>query len=204
MSKLSIKANLKDSGCLILASGSPRRTQLLSEHNIEHEVVIPNTEELLFHNDGPLALVKENAKRKAYEISQKFSDRWVLGADTIVSLGDRIFGKPGNLAEAEEMLLDLGGKTHLVSTGVCLAFNENQYLEVRVESSDVCFKDLSKDQIATYFNHVNPLDKAGAYGIQTKPEMIINEFHGSRSNVIGLPMELVIPWISEVNAGFTS
>jgi septum formation protein len=191
------KANSKESNLIILASGSPRRTQLLDEYNISHEVIPSKAEEISFHEDGPLSLVMENAKIKASEVAEQFPERLVLGADTIVSLGKQIFGKPTDIQNAEQMLSILSGETHLVSTGVCLICKNTGYLETRVESSEVSFQDLSPEMIKKYFEFVNPLDKAGAYALQTKPELIIKDFVGSHSNVVGLPMEMVSTWLEE-------
>ena len=192
------KANPKLSNLIILASGSPRRTQLLHEYNIPHEVIPSKAEEISFHEEGPLSLVMENAKIKASEVAELFPDRFVLGADTIVSLEKEVFGKPTDIQNAEQMLSLLSGKTHLVSTGVCLICKSAGYLDTRVESSEVSFQDLSPEMIQKYFELVNPLDKAGAYALQTKPELIIKDFIGSHSNVVGLPMEMVSAWLREI------
>ena len=99
------KANSKGEENLILASGSPRRTQILTEVGIQHEVVLPQVEEIQVHASGPLDLVLENAKMKALEVSCRYPHRWVLGADTIVSLNEKVFGKPNDLNEAKQMLM---------------------------------------------------------------------------------------------------
>ena len=189
------KANSKEKETLILASGSPRRTQILTEVGIQHEVVLPQVEEIQVHASGPLDLVLENAKMKALEVSSRYPKRWVLGADTIVSLSEEVFGKPKDLKEAKKMLRSLSGKTHLVSTGVCLTQKAQGFLKAKVESSEVKFKDLDERIIDRYFLELNPLDKAGAYGLQTRADLIIEKFSGSKTNVIGLPIELIEGWI---------
>jgi len=192
------KANSKGEENLILASGSPRRTQILTEVGIKHEVVLPQVEEIQFHPSGPLDLVLENAKMKALDVSCRYRDRWVLGADTIVSLNEKVFGKPNDLKEAKQMLMSLSGKTHRVSTGVCLTQKAEGFLETKVESSEVMFKDLDENIIDNYFLEVDPLDKAGAYGLQTRADLIIEKFSGSKTNVIGLPIELIERWLLQI------
>jgi septum formation protein len=192
------KANSKGEENLILASGSPRRTQILTEVGIKHEVVLPQVDEITSHPSGPLDLVLENAKMKALEVSCRYPDRWVLGADTIVSFNEKVFGKPNDLNEAKEMLLSLSGKTHRVSTGVCLTQKAEGFLETKVESSEVKFKDLDEKIIDGYFLEVDPLDKAGAYGLQTRADLIIEKFSGSKTNVIGLPIELIEGWLLQI------
>ena len=192
------KANSKGQETLILASGSPRRTQILTEVGIKHEVVLPQVEEMQIHPSGPLDVVLENAKMKALEVSYRYPDRWVLGADTIVSLSEKVFGKPNDLNEAKQMLMSLSGKTHLVSTGVCLTQKAQGFLETKVESSEVKFKGLDEQIIDCYFLEVDPLDKAGAYGLQTRADLIIEKFSGSKTNVIGLPVELIEGWLLQI------
>ena len=192
------KANLKGNRVLVLASGSPRRTELLNSAGITHQVVVSKGEELKLHPDGPLELVKQNARIKAVEVSNRYPDHLILGADTIVSLNEKVFGKPRDLDQAKQMLLTLSGKTHLVSTGICLCKKRECFLETRVESSKVTFKKIEDQIIEEYFSAVDPLDKAGSYAMQTRPELIIEKFSGSRSNVVGLPMELLKNWLEEI------
>ena len=192
------KANSKGEENLILASGSPRRAQILTEVGIQHEVVLPQVEEIQVHASGPLDLVLENAKMKALEVSCRYPHRWVLGADTIVSLNEKVFGKPNDLNEAKQMLMSLSGKTHRVSTGVCLTQKSEGFLETKVESSEVKFKHLDEKIIDCYFWEVDPLDKAGAYGLQSRADLIIEKFSGSKSNVIGLTIELIDGWLLQI------
>ena len=102
------------------------------------------------------------------------------------------------MEEAHRMLNLLSSKTHTVSTGLCLINRSEYYEECRVDSSSVTFKNLNQKTIDLYFNEVNPLDKAGAYAIQTRPDLIIEDFKGSRTNVIGLPIELLADWFFEL------
>ena len=192
------KANPNEGTGFILASGSPRRKELLGEL-IEGFAVLPShAEEISFHPDGPLALVQENARLKGTDVARQYPDHWVLGADTLVWVDDQVLGKPKDMEEAMDMLRGLSGRTHSVSTGLCLSLLSGDFEETRVDTSQVSFKAFDDSLINAYFSEVDPLDKAGGYAIQTRPDLIIEEFAGSRSNVIGLPLELMKAWLREV------
>ena len=183
------KANQNPSRSFILASGSPRRKQLLKKIIPDFKVISSDAQELKSHSGGPLTLVQENAKKKAISVAAKNPSCWVLGADTLVFYQKKILGKPKDLDEAVEMLSFLSGKTHEVATGVSLQCNEINIAKTFSETSSVTFKPISKNEIRLYFKEVNPLDKAGAYAIQTNADMIIDRFMGSYFNVVGLPLE---------------
>lgn len=183
------KANLKLSGTFILASGSPRRKELLSELVYDFQVIPSTAEEIKIHPQGPVALISENAKIKAGDVAREYPKAWVLGADTLVFLEGKPFGKPRDMEQATKMLLTLSGKTHTVATGICLKNISVDKEIIFSEESFVTFKKLSVEMIESYFQVVDPLDKAGAYAIQTNPDMIIERWEGSLSNVIGLPVE---------------
>jgi septum formation protein len=189
------KANPKAKASFILASASARRRELLAELLNDYEMTVAEVDELASHPDGSTALVTENARLKARAVAEQFPGAWVLGADTIVVLGDEIFGKPADLDEAKAMLRRLSGKTHAVSTGLCLIRGDTGYEESRVDTSRVTFRELNDAVIEEYFAEVNPLDKAGAYAIQIRGELIVERFDGSRSNVIGLPLEMLRDWL---------
>ncbi|MFP6900556.1 MAG: Maf family protein [Opitutales bacterium] len=192
------KANPKANPPFILASASARRRELLAELLHDYEVTVAEVEELSSHPDGPTSLVMENARLKARAIAEQRPEAWVLGADTIVTLGDEVFGKPADLVEATVMLRRLSGKTHEVRTGLCLVRLVGAYEETRVETSQVTFRELDDGIIDEYFAEVNPLDKAGGYAIQIRGELIVEDFEGSRSNVIGLPLELLREWLDSL------
>ncbi len=192
------KANLNEGAGFILGSGSPRRKELLREL-IEEFVVLPShAEEISSHPDGPLALVMENARLKGSAVARKYPDRWVLGADTLVWLEDEILGKPKDMEEAMAMLRSLAGRTHSVSTGLCLSLLSGDFEETRVDTSQVTFQSFDDSVIEAYFGEVDPLDKAGGYAIQTRSDLIIERFEGSHSNVIGLPLELLGSWLTDL------
>ena len=192
------KANTKEHGIFILGSGSPRRKELLSQVLPDFKVVVSDADELTTHPDGPLALVQENARLKARSVAQLHPQCWVLGADTLVALNDQVLGKPKSIEEAYSMLRLLSGETHIVSTGLCLINLQKKYEVCKVDSSRVTFKQLTDPVIDEYFSEVNPLDKAGGYAIQTRPDLIIQKFEGSRTNVIGLPVEIIAEWLCDM------
>lgn len=174
---------------LILASASPRRAQLLAELEIPFTVVPSEVEE----DDGetlrPREMVLHNAKLKGWSVAKRFPQQVVLAADTTVFIDGKILNKPRDWDEAWAMLRRLSGKTHTVFTGLFVkAPGQEEPYQGGVESR-VTFRKLDDAMIAAYFKQVNPLDKAGAYGIQEGSETIIDGYEGSLSNIIGLPME---------------
>jgi len=192
------KANPKACQPFILASASARRRELLAELLDDYEVIVAAVEELSSHPDGAIALVAENARLKARTVAARRPEAWTLGADTLVALGDTVLGKPVDAEEAVAMLKSLSGRTHEVSTGLCLLCPEIEYEETRVETSQVTFRELDDAVIDEYFAEVDPLDKAGAYAIQIRGDLIVERFEGSRSNVIGLPLEMLGKWFGEL------
>jgi septum formation protein len=174
---------------LILASASPRRAQLLREAGLGFRVVSGEALEVRPEELTARETCQLNAYRKARMVAKSFPDALVVGADTLVCLEDKVFGKPAGVAEAEAMLTELQGCTHQVVTGVCLVHLRRHRQQVFAETTQVTFRRLEPEQIRAYLKAVNPLDKAGAYAIQEKGELIIETISGSFSNVVGLPME---------------
>lgn len=174
---------------LILASASPRRAELLRQFGMPFRIVPSDAPEL--HEDHLTAseLAQLNAFRKARSVARKFPDALVLGADTLVYLESRLFGKPRDLDHARQMLAELQAKTHQVITGVCLIHLRSRRRRLLAECTDVRFKPLDGASIDRYVATVDPLDKAGAYAIQESGDWIVEEISGSYSNVVGLPME---------------
>jgi len=173
----------------ILASASPRRAQLLRELGVDFDIIPGQAEELHPEYLTPSEICQINAHRKARWVGHKHPDALVIGADTVVCLDNRIFGKPATMAEAEEMLSALRGRTHTVVTGVCLLELRSHRQKMFAVVTSVKFRPLEIGQIRNYLSKVDPLDKAGAYGIQEEGELIIESISGSFSNVMGLPME---------------
>ncbi len=173
----------------ILASASPRRRQLLAELGIVFDILTADVDEWEATDADPEALVTHNARLKAEKISSARPHSRVIGSDTTVALEGHVLNKPVNLEEARSMLARLSGRTHEVFTAVCILQKKPAYTVSFVERSRVTFNDLDEDLIERYIQLVNPLDKAGAYGIQEHRELIIAGWEGSLSNVMGLPIE---------------
>ncbi len=174
---------------LLLASGSPRRSQLLREAGYTFDLLVPEVEEAHDATLSPEALTLENARRKACAAAQQRPQHLALGADTLVYLDGEPLGKPASREEAATMLRRLSGRSHEVCTGVWLSWQGAQAGTGFHVLSRVFFKTLSDDLIHAYHQLVNPLDKAGAYGIQEHGELIIDHHEGSWTNIMGLPME---------------
>ena len=180
---------------LILASASPRRHELLAAAGVEFEVMASPAEEL--HDASvPLAeLCEGNAELKAAAVAGAHRDAVVIGADTLVWIDGDPLGKPRDLAEARAMLHRLGGRSHTVCTGVCVVFPGGR-VERFHELTAVRFRPLDDATISAYFEKANPLDKAGAYGIQENGDMIVEGIDGAFDNVMGLPVARLLEVLS--------
>ncbi len=174
---------------LILASASPRRKQLLGELGVVFDVVVADVTEHEEETTHPRTMVTHNAALKAEWVATRHPEAVVLGADTTVFLDERVLNKPADLAEARAMLKRLAGRTHTVFTGVALRCVATGLRIDEGVTSEVTFKAFDDAVIDAYFRIVNPLDKAGAYGIQDGRDLIIAGWHGSFTNIMGLPME---------------
>ena len=188
---------------LILASASPRRAELLKKAGLPFEVRVSDVKEIQSEYDSARELCEKNAYSKADSVAQKYPGRWVIGADTVVVCENKVYGKPVDLVQARQTLEILSGKRHEVITGVALVKKDNGSLcsqKVFSVVTDVVFRNLSQADITVYFSKTNPLDKAGAYGIQDQGEMIIEGIEGSLSNVIGLPVEELMEQLSKLGS----
>lgn len=177
----------------ILASGSTRRADLLSEAGYRFTVVTSPVMESFVDFLTPRELTLFNAQRKAFAVAPRHPEAVVLAADTIVALGAKKFGKPKDLAEARSFLGELSGHTHSVFTGAAIVHYAYSRLCYEVAQTEVTFRKLTASEIEDYLSRINPLDKAGAYAAQTDPGSIIESVNGSFTNVIGLPMEKIGP-----------
>ena len=175
---------------LILASGSPRRRELLSEAGLSFQIISPDVDELSGDGYSPRDLALTNARLKCMAISVARPESMVIGADTVVTLGGKIYGKPLDLKEAAKNLRIFSGRIHEVLTGVVLSCGD-QRAEF-VSTSFVKFKDLNELDIEDYLSKVYVLDKAGGYAAQEHRELIIEKFEGDYQNIIGLPVSLVL------------
>lgn len=173
---------------IILASGSPRRFELLKDAGFEPEVVKPCCEEKILPGLEPSEIVESLAEQKGKAVinSIDYTEIPVIAADTVVALGNEVIGKPKDRADAERILSELSGNTHQVYTGVAIFYQGK--VSVFSVKTDVEFKVLSKREIGTYCDTDEPYDKAGAYAIQGKASFMVKRINGSYSNVVGLPV----------------
>ena len=178
---------------LILASGSPRRAEILTSVGWEFEKIIADIDETEFENENPIDYVQRLAKTKAETVAQRIKNGLVLGADTTVVIDNEIIGKPIDLADARKMLRKLSGKTHEVLTGVALVkvSESNFQTQVKYERTSVKFAKLSESEINFLAENGQPLDKAGAYAVQAQAALFIEGIEGDYWNVVGLPIHLV-------------
>jgi septum formation protein len=173
---------------LILASASPRRRALLAQAGIAFEVrPAEEAEGPPLNGESPIAYARRSAEAKACAVSRLEPQGLVLGADTVVALGDLALGKPHDGQEARGMLQALSGRAHEVHTGVCLA-RGGQALASEVVTTEVVFRALTADEIEGYVATGEPLDKAGAYGIQGRGALLVDRIEGCYFNVVGLPL----------------
>ncbi len=177
---------------LILASASPRRRQLLAEHGYDFTVVPADVEEIAPVYFTPREVVLWNARIKAQAIARQHPGELVLGVDTLVAFGNRIFGKPRDLDEAFAMVSALNGQTHEVFSGVCLTRLADQKEHTFAEVTRVHFRQHNPPRLRAYLARIGPLDKAGAYAAQDDRGELIAKVEGSFTNVIGLPMEALV------------
>jgi len=177
---------------LILASASPRRKSLLEELGIEFTVLIADIDEQPSEEETPEAFVSRLARGKALAVSRGQSSAWILAADTVVVLDGAILNKPANRDEALAMLLHLSGRRHEVLTGFCLLHLTEEKLVVRSVATEVEFMPLSREICEAYLDTGEPMDKAGAYGIQGQGGCLVRRIDGSYSNVVGLPLAEVV------------
>ena len=179
---------MTDMGRIILASGSPRRRELLTALGVKDLIVRPAAgEEIVPPDTPPAGIVMALAARKAREVlPTALAGDVVIAADTIVWLDGEVLGKPRDAAHARQMLLRLSGKTHSVFTGVCVAAGDRMLSGA--EETLVTFRDLSPREIDAYVATGEPMDKAGAYGVQGKASLFVAGIHGDFFNVVGLPL----------------
>ncbi len=172
---------------IVLASGSPRRHELLKYVIPSFEIVPSDIEEVA--QGSPSEQVVKLAKDKAHDIAVKRPHAVVIGADTLVAIGDTIFGKPKDKADAADMLAQLSGKTHSVYTGLAVVCDGET--QTRCVVTDVTFNTMSEAEIEAYIDTGEPMDKAGAYGIQGYGGKFIDRIDGCYFNVMGLPQSVL-------------
>lgn len=171
---------------IVLASGSPRRRELLETLGLEFSVVPAKGEEIAPEGAGPAETVMALSKAKAAEVAKSRPESLVIAADTVVWAEGRILGKPKDGAEARAMLHMLSDNTHEVYTGVTLMLGEKE--AVGAECTKVFFRRLTDEEIDRYVSTGEPMDKAGAYGIQGRAALMVRRLEGDYFNVMGLPL----------------
>jgi len=173
---------------LVLASASPRRRELLDQIGVNYRVIISEIDESAHEGEAPGNYVCRMAREKALDVKQREGiDSPVLAADTAVVIDNRIYGKPADRAQAIMMLQELSGRTHEVWSAVALAVPGDRMLE-RLNVSRVTFAPLEPEWIEAYCDSGDPMDKAGAYGVQGMAAQRISRLEGSYSGVMGLPL----------------
>src|SRR5207244_523803 len=187
---------------LLLASRSPQRRAILEQLGIPFEVVEPRYEEHAPQIGDATQLVREHAEGKARSVAADAGDRPVLGVDTEVVLQGLIFGKPADATEAEQMLEELSGKTHVVMSGLCLLTPGWEVVEH--QGTRVTFRDLTPRDLATYLATGEWEGRAGAYAIQGRGAALVCAIEGDYLNVVGLPAALLVRLLAEHFAGVYS
>ena len=177
---------------IILASNSPRRKKILTDLGLDFEIIPSNYEEKLETDTFSYDLIEDLATQKALDVVRRVgNNEIVLGADTVVVLHNKILGKPKDKEDAFRMLRELSGQTHMVVTSLCGINTKLNRAALLSTTSYVRFKDLSDEVIHHYIDKLNPLDKAGSYGIQELPDGILDKYEGSFDNIVGLAPEAV-------------
>ncbi|NJE04940.1 septum formation protein Maf [Thermococcus sp. M36] len=172
---------------LVLASGSPRRRELLAGFIRDFKVVPSNVEESC-HTDDPVECALELARAKAWAVYNRVGGT-VIGADTVVSIDGHVLGKPKDEKDAFRMLKLLSGRVHRVTTGYCIVHRGEEHSGAVV--TEVKFRELDDELIWAYIRTGEPMDKAGAYGIQGRAGLFVEWIRGDYYNVVGFPLEIV-------------
>jgi septum formation protein len=185
---------------VILASASPRRRELLTLVGIAHEVRPADIDETLLPGETPVGHSERLARGKAHAIAESAGDAVVIAADTIVVVDGDILGKPRDVGHATEMLRRLSGRQHTVYTAIAVA--RGAQTESAVEAVEVVFRTLSDDEIAAYIATGEPMDKAGAYGIQGFGATIVERVEGDYFSVMGLGMRRLVALLERVGVRY--
>jgi septum formation protein len=182
---------------VVLASGSPRRRELLRSLFEHFEILVPEVDETLRAKETLHQATQRLAQIKARAVAQQRPDALIIAADTLVGYHETILGKPATPEEALDMLAQLSSRTHSVVTGVAIIHKKREV--VFVETTRVTFRRIKKQEALNYVATGEPMDKAGAYAIQGGAADFVERMEGSRSNVVGLPLERLE---AELNASF--
>ena len=182
---------------ILLASASPRRKELLEQLGLRFEVEPSDYEEDIVPGSEPHEMAKKLSLGKARAAARKHRKALIIAADTLVVLGDRVFGKPHTNAEAREMLCALNGKPHLVITGFTVLDTETGKVVSRSVETRVNMRKLTLEEIESYVRTKEPLDKAGGYAIQGLGAVLVDRIEGDYCNVVGLPLSALAESLRE-------
>ena len=185
---------------LILASQSPRRKYLLEQAGLTFTVIPSSVDENSLEITDPESRVRVLAELKATDIADNHPNSWIIGADTIVFIGNTVLEKPGSVNDARNMLKRLSNHTHQVFTGYSICCRQEGHLFTDSVRTDVVFKNLTDEEIEWYIQTDEPFDKAGAYAIQGLGTFLVRRINGSYTNVVGLPVCEVIEHLVTNNA----
>jgi septum formation protein len=185
---------------IVLASGSPRRQKILSDIGFKFEVAPQEVREEIIPDESPVDHVRRLSREKAEAAAPYFKDHLIIGADTIVVLGDTIFGKPESEDDAKGILGQLSGRTHTVFSGLTLIAPSERLSRFGYDSTRVTFNRLSPDDIRNYVASGEPMDKAGAYGIQGMGSFLVADLDGELDTVIGLPSRLFESMFEDISS----
>ena len=185
---------------MILASKSPRRYELLKQAGLDFEVIPSRIEEDFIAEESPEQHVIRLAEAKALEVGNRYPDRWVIAADTIVYIDGSIFGKPENREKALEMLRRFSGREHWVMTGFSVHHLEKEMGDREAVKTAVKVKPLTPVEVDWYVQTGEPFDKAGGYAIQGAGSFMIESIRGSYTNVVGIPLCELIQMLIRLGA----
>ncbi len=195
---------------LVLASASPRRKELLEKLGVSFSTLVGDVDEAVHAGESAAAYVQRLAREKAAAVmpllEQERKSVVIIGSDTAVEMNRRIFGKPDSSADAQQILAEFSGAWHTVHTGVCaIRLDGGTEVDSRtiVESTAVKFRSLGEEEIASYVQSGEPLDKAGAYGIQGGAAAFVERIEGSYTSVVGLPLSQTAELIRLVSGGMS-
>lgn len=182
---------------IVLASGSPRRKEFLQNLGLRFEVAVASIDEVPEVGELAEDFVVRMAGEKAAVVAQRFPGSWVISGDTVVCLGKKILGKPTSTKNAVDLLMQLSGQTHFVRSGFCLRHERKKIIKTEHVVTSVRFSHFSEHVARAYVATGEPMDKAGAYGIQGVGGVLVDRISGSYSNVVGMPMTELISVLEE-------
>jgi len=187
---------------LILASGSPRRAEILRTLGLDARVERPEVEESVLPGEAPEAHAERLAREKALSVALRHPERWIVAGDTVVTDGRSILGKPQDQEDAVRTLLLLQGRTHRVISALALVSPDGRSIHSGVQITRVTFRPFDSDLAEAYVQTGEPMDKAGSYGIQGAGAALVDRIEGDYSGVVGLPVPLLVRLMEEAGRPF--